>query len=147
MLAALQAHGLAGAADLAASKPSSSTPADEPQPSSSVGRRRSQRLSAKKAGTSGQTSNDAEGSTSVDGPAQEAIMTEDNQGNDTSSSITAQQAEPLPRDMLDSDFQADFSEDDVDAELFDEEGDNNGAEKTVNLSVVEGEDQDRIPSS
>ncbi len=74
-------------------------------------------------------------------------MTEDNQGNDTSSSITAQQAEPLPGDMLDSDFQADFSEDDVDAELFDEEGDNNGAEKTVNLSVVEGEDQDRIPSS
>ncbi|KAF4593200.1 Ubiquitin fusion degradation protein 4 [Pleurotus pulmonarius] len=137
MLAALQAHGLAGAADLAASKPSSSTPADEPQPSSSVGRRRSQRLSAKKAGTSGQTSNDAEGSASVDGPAQEAIMTEDHQGNDTSSSIAAQQAEPLPGDMLDSDFQADFSEDDVDAELFDEEGDNNGAEKTVNLSVVE----------
>lgn len=137
MLAALQAHGLAGAADLAASKPSSSNPADEP---SSVGRRRSQRLSAKKAGTSGQTSNDAEGSTSADASAQEAPTSEGNQGNDTSS-MTAPQAEPLHGDMLDSDFQADFSEDDVDAELFDEEGDNNGAEKTVNLSVAEGKDK------
>ncbi|KAG5222613.1 Ubiquitin fusion degradation protein [Salix suchowensis] len=135
MLAALQAHGLASAADLAASKPSSSTPADEPQPSSSVGRRRSQRLSAKKAGTSGQTSADAEGWTSADAPAQEATASEGNQGNGATGPSMPSKPNPYP---------AICWIDDVDAELFDEEGDNNGAEKTVNLSIAEGKYHDHV---
>ncbi|KAJ8502395.1 hypothetical protein ONZ45_g11808 [Pleurotus djamor] len=135
MLAALQAHALAGGSGLPSSQPSSgSAAAEEPPTSSVIGRRRSQRLSVKQAKTAGNTEAAPAASSGEDGDGDmaEAIPAPDDAPSSSSGGV-----EPIVDHGLDSEFAADFSEDDVDAELFDDEGDSENVDKTVTLAVAE----------
>ncbi|KAF5336718.1 hypothetical protein D9758_015081 [Tetrapyrgos nigripes] len=149
MLAALAASGFAGSSRLGSdalasaseARPAaaSSAAAEDSGPStasasnsssgSTITRRRSQRLSAKKAST--------DATPSVPDPAPS-----------TSASAAADELPPPPPppdsaatdSMMDSEFAAEFTDDEVDAEVFDDEDgdpDNSIADKTVNLSVAE----------
>ncbi|EKM50678.1 uncharacterized protein PHACADRAFT_264072 [Phanerochaete carnosa HHB-10118-sp] len=129
MLAALQASGFAGASAASAlASGEASRPADNDNPSldGGVTRRRSQRLSAKKA-------KDAE-------PAAEG------QNNDAAQSTPVLESpEVAPSEtVVDDDFGADFTDDevDVDAEVIDEDGDQEVPDKTVNVSV--GDDGSKV---
>ncbi|RDB23948.1 Ubiquitin fusion degradation protein 4 [Hypsizygus marmoreus] len=147
MLAALAASGFSGAnprsgsGDPAqSSKPQEPTPAESSStvaPTSSnttVGRRRSQRLSAKNAAaTDGTTGNEpsAPAETSVPQPQE---VPEAGQSTST--------AEAAPSEtVVDSELQADFTDDEeIDADVFDDEEadpDQSVSEKTVMLSVAE----------
>ena len=86
------------------------------------GPRRSRRLSAKIAGGSGGGGND-------EGPSNESNAKEN----------SAQGGEPTPEPQGET-LYADFTDDEVDADVFDEEVelDQSGGDKTVSLSVAEG---------
>ncbi|KAF5336031.1 hypothetical protein D9611_006309 [Ephemerocybe angulata] len=113
--------------------PSASAAGESASTSGGPARRRSQRLSAKNAAvpSTDNGSNDAEaGSVSTSGPL--------------SGSIAGQSADdPLGSDMLDSEMHADFSDDDLDAEVYDDEDEDlddpdvSISDKTVTLSVAE----------
>lgn len=128
MLAALQASGFAGAsaAGALAAEASRSAANDSPSPNGGVTRRRSQRLSAKKA-------KDSEPST-------------EGQGSDVAqppSTLESPEAAPSET-VVEDDFGADFTDDevDVDAEVIDEDGDQEVPDKTVNVSV--GDDGSKV---
>lgn len=115
-------------------------PLKTPGPTSSLGRRRSQRLSAKNAGTT--VSDDA--AVATDEPPSEVEVTRpiSDPAQPEGSAIPALPAEAAPSETLvDSDLQAEFTDDEVDAEVFDEDGDPDTSisDKTVMLSVAEGE--------
>ncbi|KAG6812730.1 hypothetical protein H0H92_000947 [Tricholoma furcatifolium] len=139
MLAALAA-GYAGAnPETSASTSQSSKPAVPPQdsaPSSSTsGRRRSQRLSAKNALAAGESAKmDADPLVPpTDAPGSNTTQPTPDPGSST--------VEAAPSDTLvDSELQADFTDDEeIDADVFDEEDDPDQSisEKTVMLSVAE----------
>ncbi|KAJ4473595.1 hypothetical protein J3R30DRAFT_3659131 [Lentinula aciculospora] len=148
MLAALAASGFAGSSraggssgEPSRSEPSPPSPPPPPAPesstsqdgsiSSTITRRRSQRLSAKK---SGSTSNAAESddasigapdATDVSMPSTSATI------NEPEMPPPPAAAESAPSETLvDSEMQADFSDEEIDAEVFNEE-------ETVTLSVVD----------
>lgn len=148
MLAALQA-GVAGLSDSGLPLPSGLADAANAAASSSSGatvtRRRSQRLSAKSATNASDT---AAGSSdapppSLSGAASHTATQSSTSGEpldhqETPSSILGSVASDA---LLDPDLQANFSEDDVDAELFEDDADPDNSiadEKTVTLSVAEG---------
>ncbi|TFK74978.1 hypothetical protein BDN72DRAFT_886090 [Pluteus cervinus] len=141
MLAALAASGLSGTTTRALaeelsqpSKPSASTSNEGPSPPV-ITRRRSQRLSAKQAKSTGDANQDA--STSSDSTPANQDQTDGNASTSAPSSAPA--AGDLASDpMLDSEMAADFTDDELE-EVFEEdvEPDNSVAEKTVNLSVAE----------
>ncbi|KAI3602651.1 ubiquitin-protein ligase [Moniliophthora roreri] len=138
MLAALAASGFAGPSRAATSSLASASdlpPTSTPETSgtsetsgATITRRRSQRLSAKNAPSS------AEGSGSADstaGPSTSALA-------ETSMSEPPAASEVAPSDTLVADF---TSDEEVDAEVFEDEDDpdNSIADKTVTLSVAEGD--------
>ncbi|KAJ6620558.1 hypothetical protein B0H10DRAFT_2020828 [Mycena sp. CBHHK59/15] len=135
MLAALAASGFNGSA--------SHTPADETPPpvpppaapaesssagaaaSGSITRRRSQRLSAKHAPVA------ADAAAALDAPVA---------GSSSDAAASSSVEAAPPSNMLDSEIAADFTDDEeVDAEVFDEEvdPDNSISDKTVTLSIAE----------
>ena len=126
--------------------PSGSNSEGQTQPTSASGitRRRSQRLSAKNATASTGTAT----STSV--PVRDSPSNQAEAGSSASGpppSASAQDTEEPEHDLgdddgvLDPDLHDDFSDDDIDAEVYgdeDEEHDVSISEKTVTLSVAEG---------
>ncbi|KAH8075865.1 hypothetical protein BXZ70DRAFT_712273 [Cristinia sonorae] len=165
MLAALAASGLAGSsrltADPALNPPKPPSPPEGPNPAASsssaaaegssrkaLGRRRSQRLSAKAANAN------------QDAPVEDEdeVEAEAEVEASTSAAQPAPEAEPAPAaapaesaasDTVvnedEPEFEAEFTDDeiDVDAEVIDDEGDSDrSAEKTVTVSV--GEDGSRV---
>ncbi|KAJ3494852.1 hypothetical protein NLJ89_g10725 [Agrocybe chaxingu] len=145
MFAALAASGFVGSAsrpptDEPSVKASSSNAPAESSSASTVQRRRSQRL-AKQA---------AEASATEPSPTSAQGSSEDADGAIShapeSLAPTVPTAEPAPSDtVVDSDLQAEFTDDDeVDAEVFDDEvdPDNSIADKTITLSV--GEDGTKV---
>lgn len=149
MFAALAASGLVGSTTTKSpgEEPSSSSKPDQVSESSTtpgasstptVQRRRSQRLaqlgttSSEESPGGGDHTTAPSAPTAHDGPAPAP--------SDSSPNPVA--AEKTPSDTLvDSELHADFSdEDEIDAEVFDEDGDpeNPVAEKTITLSVAEG---------
>ncbi|KAG6853894.1 hypothetical protein C0991_000359 [Blastosporella zonata] len=122
------------------SKPPGAHPAESnPDPTSTTsasGRRRSQRLSAKNALTAGETSMVTDPTAPVAGSS--APPTNPEGGPST--------AEAPPSDLMDSDLQADFTDDEeIDADVFDDEDvdpDQSVSEKTVMLSI--GEDGTKV---
>ncbi|KAK7056382.1 Ubiquitin fusion degradation protein 4 [Paramarasmius palmivorus] len=138
MLAALAASGFAGPSRASASTlaNASDLPTSTPPESSGTGgatitRRRSQRLSAKMASTS---STDGSGDTEASvGPSASSATAE---ASNTDAPPPPPPPEPAPSDTLVADFSSD---EEVDAEVFedDDDPDNSIADKTVNLSVAE----------
>lgn len=137
MLAALAASGFTGSTSRsppedvqqrpppAAPAESSSAAAAAPPSASTLGRRRSQRLSAKIANASDPP---------IAGPSTSSV-------EETLGRPGGAVPEAAPSDtVVDSDLRADFSDDEIDAEVFDDEvdPDNSVSEKTVTLSVGEG---------
>lgn len=137
MLAALAASGLSGLAASESRQPtksseavpteSSPATADASGSTSSITRRRSQRLSAKNA------------------PAPDAVDTVPPPPQETPASetpvIEAPPPEAAPSDtVVESDLQADFTDEEIDAEVFDEgaDPDTSISDKTVTLSIAEG---------
>jgi len=156
MFAALAASGFVGSTSKPTgddpSKPAKSTdPGAESSAAttsvSTIQRRRSQRLSAKQAGSS---SGELAAGTSTDGPLLENASLSSPSGaasaSNTPPTLEAVPApvEPVPSGaIVDSELQADFTDDEddeVDAEVFDDEvdPDTSLSEKTVTVSVVEG---------
>ncbi|KAJ3931783.1 MAG: hypothetical protein NXY57DRAFT_1048760 [Lentinula lateritia] len=154
MLAALAASGFAGSSRVSGSSgepsrsessPSAPLPAPEVSTSqdgsssSTVTRRRSQRLSAKKLGS---TSGVDDASTNV-----LAAATDDSVMQSTNTAADEPEMPPPPaaaesatETLVDSEMQAEFSDEELDAEVFDEEEvdpDNSISDKTVTLSVAE----------
>ncbi|KAI1791847.1 hypothetical protein LXA43DRAFT_380217 [Ganoderma leucocontextum] len=140
MLAALAASGLAPpSARFGLPEPSRSVAAEASSSASTAGvsRRRSLRLSAKKASTSGDAGVDEPaGSGSGGGPSAEPAPSDVAEGESIASA-----AEPAPSDTVvnDDEFAADFTDEevDVDAEVIedDDDPDNSIADKTINVSV------------
>ncbi|GJE98055.1 Ubiquitin fusion degradation protein [Phanerochaete sordida] len=127
MLAALQASGFAGAsaAGALAGEASRSAATDSASSAGGITRRRSQRLSAKKAKDT--EPSDGQGSEIAQPPS------------------TLESPEAAPSDtVVEDDFGADFTDDevDVDAEVIDEDEDQEIPEKTVNVSV--GDDGSKV---
>ena len=153
MFAALATSGFVGST----SKPTADDSSKPAQPSdpgaessaattsvSTIQRRRSQRLSAKHAGSSlGEPAagTNGDGSLPADASSSAAVA-----ASNTPSSLEVVPAsvEPAPSDtIVDSEIQADFTDDEddeVDAEVFDDEvdPDTSLSEKTVTVSVIEG---------
>jgi len=149
MFAALAASGFVGST----SKPDDSSKATKPSDSGAessaaaaptIQRRRSQRLSAKQAGSSSgepATEMNADSSSLMDASTSAAAA-----GSDASSTLDTVLAPVGPvcgNNVIDSGFAADFTDDEVDeadAEVFDDEvdPDTSLSEKTVTVSVVEG---------
>ncbi|KAJ3996321.1 hypothetical protein F5050DRAFT_1571693 [Lentinula boryana] len=153
MLAALAASGFPGSSrasgssgELGRSEPSPPASALVPESSSTqdsssntMTRRRSQRLSAKKTGS-------ISNATDLDAPSTDAPVTDVDM---PSTSTTNEPEVPPPtaaaesaasETLVDSEMQADFSDEEVDAEVFDEEEvepDHSISDKTVSLSVAE----------
>ncbi|KAG6869212.1 hypothetical protein C0993_009075 [Termitomyces sp. T159_Od127] len=123
-------------------KPSASSVESNPEPTSTGGRRRSQRLSAKNAIVAGGISN-------IDtDPAALHTDTSGDSGQKSTSEVGPSSVDTAPSDTLvDSELQADFTDDDeIDADVFDDDEvdpDQSVSEKTVMLSVVE----DRLDGS
>ncbi|KAG6902593.1 hypothetical protein C0995_014600 [Termitomyces sp. Mi166 len=121
------------------SKPSASSAESNQDPTSSTstsGRRRSQRLSAKHATAAGGTSNM---DTNLPAPA---TNTSGNSASKATSEAGPSSVDTAPSDTLvDSELQADFTDDEeIDAEVFDDDEvdpDQSVSEKTVMLSVAE----------
>ena len=151
MFAALAASGFVGSTSKP-DDPSKAKPTDSgaessvaAAPTSTIQRRRSQRLSAKQAGSSS--------GEPVAGTNDSSLLM-DMSLSSTSAAVAASNAstleavlapvEPGPSDnIIDSGLQADFTDDEddeVDAEVFDDEvdPDTSLSEKTVTVSVVEG---------
>ncbi|KAI0287813.1 hypothetical protein BC826DRAFT_1093244 [Russula brevipes] len=117
---------------------SSTKPPEQPEassssagPSTTVERRRSQRLSAKNAAAAGEAATEA--------PAEEAGPSNPPLAPPSSSAEPPTSA--LGEDSFgdNAEFTADFTDDDVEAEMFDDEidPDNGSADKTVTLSVLD----------
>ncbi|KAF7308316.1 Ubiquitin-protein ligase [Mycena chlorophos] len=161
MLAALANSGFPGvprppapedASTSAQASSSSSAPPPPPAPAAtaesssagaSVTRRRSQRLSAKNAAAAAEAEPEAEAEAEADADA-DADAAGPSEPAPAASSSSADGGEPSSSNMVDAEM-ADYSdEDEVDAEVFDEEvdPDNSIADKTVTLSV--GEDGSKI---
>jgi E3 ubiquitin-protein ligase TRIP12 len=156
MLAALAASGFSGSSsrDIADEvPPSTKTSAAKSSPTvvapsastSTISRRRSQRLSAKNAVAAA-----APDTAAVDKIPAAATASDESAGMEIpvsyasvshASGVTASALEVAPSDtVVDSELQADFTDDEVDAEVFDDEvdPDNSLSDKTVTLSVAEG---------
>ncbi|TFK39908.1 hypothetical protein BDQ12DRAFT_602743 [Crucibulum laeve] len=141
MFAALAASGLTASTSRVPNdeQPSkSSAPAGDGKPATgsnpTIGRRRSQRLSAKNAGSSSEV--DASNADHAD------VLSAGQPVADTSvetASTTTHPAEAPPSEtVVDSGLEADFTDDEVEAEVFDDDEvdrDNTISEKTVNVSV------------
>ncbi|KAI0042289.1 hypothetical protein FA95DRAFT_1500247 [Auriscalpium vulgare] len=136
MLAALAASGAGPSSDSASLPPPSSGAADgslasAAATSSAIGRRRSQRLSAKNAPTvpSSEPAEDAE----LSAPLSASVVSDPpaSAGTEPARSETVVNDEP--------EFAADFTDEEVDAEVFDEDVDpeNPVPEKTVTLSIAD----------
>ncbi|TBU40976.1 hypothetical protein BD309DRAFT_1082383 [Dichomitus squalens] len=141
MLAALAASGLAPpSARFGLPEPPRVSAAAEASSSAStagVSRRRSLRLSAKKASTSGDSPADAPATEAASGgPGAEAAPSDVAEGESIASA-----AEPAPSETVvnDDEFGGDFTDDevDVDAEVIEEDDDpdNSIADKTIDVSV------------
>ncbi|KAG1780930.1 hypothetical protein EV702DRAFT_963221 [Suillus placidus] len=141
MLAALAASGFGPAssrnpleAPIQASKPAESSSATKPASetpaagSSEIGRRRSLRLSAKNGGPSGDKS---EGS-SATAPTIGSVHTA------SSPSVAQSTAQPMEALIQDGGLISDFTDDEVDAEVFEDDDDiDSAADKTVTLSIAD----------
>jgi E3 ubiquitin-protein ligase TRIP12 len=143
MLAALAASASAsrsGVGDTQPTKPSPTPPAESSSSASgsapTVVRRRSQRLSAKNAGSPASTAvPDPELPTATGAMAATSGMTASALGSAAGIAAT-------PSDtIVDSGLEAEFTDDEIDADVFDDEidPDNSVSDKTVTLSVVEGQ--------
>jgi len=159
MLAALAASGFSGSSsrdvtdEVPPSTKTSGVPAAKSSPTvvapsastSTISRRRSQRLSAKNAVAAA-----APDTAAVDKIPAAATAFDESAGMEIpvsyasvshASGVTASALEVAPSDtVVDSELQADFTDDEVDAEVFDDEvdPDNSLSDKTVTLSVAEG---------
>lgn len=146
MLAALAASGFTGAASRAmADEPSKTSGAPQAESSSTaatttsntgpvIGRRRSQRLSAKKPGIEPDTGVPAAATSSETSGAD--VLVAEGIG-----SAPIPTADGAPSDaLMDSELHADFTDDEVDAEVFDEDvdPDTSISEKTITLAIAEG---------
>ena len=150
MFAALAASGFVGSSskpstDEASSAPKLPVPNPPAEPSSStVQRRRSQRLAKQAASASSpETSPTTTTAPTDSGPADAGVPSSSSQiSPETSSMPNVPAVEPAPSDtIVDSELQADFSDDDeIDAEVFDDEvdPDTSISEKTITLSIAEG---------
>jgi E3 ubiquitin-protein ligase TRIP12 len=150
MFAALAASGFVGSTSKPADDSSKAAkPTDSGAESSAaaapaaIQRRRSQRLSAKQAGSSSgevATETNADSSLLIDASTLTAVATSD--ASSTLEAVLAPVEPALGNNVIDSGLAADFTddEDDVDAEVFDDEvdPDTSLSEKTVTVSVVEG---------
>jgi len=158
MFAALAASGFVGSP-----KPTSeetptpaglSAPAESSAAASStatVQRRRSQRLAKQTTTSTTENATGVEGSNPLSGDADASSSSTGSDVSPTNNFAPSSEfplnpvsaAEPAPSDTaVDSELHADFTDDEeVDAEVFDDEVDHEGtvAEKTVTLSVVDGE--------
>ncbi|KAL0569563.1 Ubiquitin fusion degradation protein 4 [Marasmius crinis-equi] len=150
MLAALAASGFAGPSsrltgELSQSEPpapaASSSVAGSSESSSghTITRRRSQRLSAKKASTSADASASTDEAPDTPMPAPESAASTSAAPTEPAPTEPTTASEPAPSETLVADF-SDDDEDEVDAEVFDDEDmdpDNSISDKTVTLSVAE----------
>ena len=145
MFAPLAASGLMGSAPRPsgenASQPKPSEPAESSNAASSstsqgVQRRRSQRLAKQAAGSSSLQDSDNATTAPSDNATADVAM-------EAPAPVEAPAAERTPSDtVVDSDLQAEFTDDEeVDAEVFEDDvdADNPVSEKTITLSVAEGE--------
>jgi E3 ubiquitin-protein ligase TRIP12 len=151
MFAALAASGFVGSTSKPAADDSSKAakPTDSGAESSAasaptIQRRRSQRLSAKQAGSSSgepATEMNADSSLLMDASTSATVAASD--ASSTLEAVLASGGSALRDNVVDSGLQADFTDDEddeVDAEVFDDEvdPDTSLSEKTVTVSVVEG---------
>ena len=151
MFAALAASGFVGSSSKPASEDSSKAakPSDSGAESSAaaappaIQRRRSQRLSAKQAGSSsGEPATETNGDNPMLMDASTSAAVNASDASSTLEAVLAPVGPALGNNVIDSGFAADFTdeEDEVDAEVFDDEvdPDTSLSEKTVTVSVVEG---------
>lgn len=150
MFAALAASGFVGSTSKPASEDSSKVakPSDSGAESSAavapaIQRRRSQRLSAKQAGSSsGEPATEMNGDSSMLMDASTSAAVGSSDASSTLEAVLAPVGPALGNNVIDSGLAADFTddEDEVDAEVFDDEvdPDTSLSEKTVTVSVVEG---------
>ena len=151
MFAALAASGFVGSTSKPADDPSKAAKPTDPGAESSaaaapeaIQRRRSQRLSAKQGGpSSGEaaTEMNADSSLVMDASTSTAVPTSD--ASSTLEAVLAPVEPALGNNVIDTGLAADFTDDEddeVDAEVFDDEvdPDTSLSEKTVTVSVVEG---------
>ena len=149
MFAALAASGFVGSTSKPASEDSSkaANPGAESSAAAApaaIQRRRSQRLSAKQAGSSsGEPATEMNGDSSMlmDASTSAAVAASD--ASSTLDTVLAPVGPALGNNVIDTGLAADFTddeEDEVDAEVFDDEvdPDTSLSEKTVTVSVVEG---------
>ncbi|KAG1780199.1 aspartic peptidase domain-containing protein [Suillus placidus] len=136
MLAALAASGFGPATPIQASKPAESSSATKPASetpatgSSEIGRRRSLRLSAKNGGPSGDKSEGSSATAPTIGSVHIA----------SSPTVASQStAQPMEALIQDGGLISDFTGDEVDAEVFEDDDDiDSAADKTVTLSIADG---------
>ena len=149
MFAALAASGFVGSTSKPASEDSSkaANPGAESSAAAApaaIQRRRSQRLSAKQAGSSSgepATEMNRDSSMLMDASTSAAVAASD--ASSTLDTVLAPVGPALGNNVIDTGLAADFTddeEDEVDAEVFDDEvdPDTSLSEKTVTVSVVEG---------
>ena len=149
MFAALAASGFVGSTSKPDDSSKTTKPADSGAESSAaaapaaIQRRRSQRLSAKQVGSSSgepATETNADSSLLMDASTSATVAASD--ASSTLDTVLAPVGPVLGNNVIDSGLQADFTddEDEVDAEVFDDEvdPDTSLSEKTVTVSVVEG---------
>ncbi|KAH9944969.1 uncharacterized protein BXZ73DRAFT_38598 [Epithele typhae] len=145
MLAALAASGLTppssrfGFPDIAGANAESSAAASSSAGGGSVSRRRSLRLSAKKASASAGEAGSPPASASGAGGLGEASVTAPSDVAEGDSVASA--AEPAPSETVvnDDEFTADFTDEEVDAEIIEDVDDEENAavDRTINVSVGE----------
>lgn len=139
MLSALAGLGaLAGGSESPKAAPaeSSSSASAAGTSGSALTRRRSQRLSAKKSSSSSSSTD-----TAAPGPSGDAVDTESVATPPPTTAGTIGSQPPPSDTLVDSEMAADFTDDEIDAEVFDEEDgdpDLSISDKTVTLSVAEG---------
>ena len=153
MFAALAASGFVGSTSKPASEDSSKAakPSDSGAESSAtaapaIQRRRSQRLSAKQAGSSsGEAATEMNGDSALLMDASTSATVAVSDASSTLDTVLAPVGPALGNNVIDTGLSADFTDDDddddeVDAEVFDDEvdPDTSLSEKTVTVSVVEG---------
>ena len=146
MLAALAASASTsrnGVGDVQAAKPLSAPPVENSSSASASGsaptvvRRRSQRLSAKNASSPGSGV-----VPSTDLPAPSSADADSSGMSVSTPGAMASAMETTPGDaVVDTGLEAEFTDDEIDADMFDDEVDpeNSVSDKTVTLSVVEGQ--------
>jgi E3 ubiquitin-protein ligase TRIP12 len=153
MFAALAASGFVGSTSKPAADDSSKAAAKPTDPGAessaaaapaAIQRRRSQRLSAKQAGSSsGEPATEMNGDSSLLMDASTSTAVANSDASSTLEAVLAPVDPALGNNVIDSGFAADFTDeedDEVDAEVFDDEvdPDTSLSEKTVTVSVVEG---------